>query len=139
MSDASEQMEFKSMVKQWLKSHRLDYRWVAERCGVSEITVRNWMSQKNIPPLNQQLIERIMVQLPTAAAAEDSLQDVPGVTVNASMALTVHLAPDLYEKLNVRAQAEGLTAEALVARAIAGLVKEHAPMRTREVILPTQQ
>ena len=139
MSDASEQMEFKSMVKQWLKSHRLDYRWVAERCGVSEITVRNWMSQKNIPPLKQQLIERIMVQLPTNAAPDDSHQDVPGVTVNASRALTVHLAPDLYEKLNVRAQAEGLTAEALVARAIAGLVKEHAPMRTREVILPPQQ
>ncbi len=138
MSDASEQMEFKSMVKQWLKSHRLDYRWVAERCGVSEITVRNWMSQKNIPPLKQQLIERIMVQLP-AASPDDSLQDVPGVTVNASMALTVHLAPDLYEKLNVRAQAEGLTAEALVARAIAGLVKEQSPMRTREVILPPQQ
>ena len=139
MSNASEQMEFKSMVKQWLKSHRLDYRWVAERCGVSEITVRNWMSQKNIPPLKQQLIERIMVQLPTNAAPDDSHQDVPGVTVNASMALTVHLAPDLYEKLNVRAQAEGLTAEALVARAIAGLVKEQSPMRTREVILPPQQ
>ena len=138
MSDASEQMEFKSIVKQWLKSHRLDYRWIAERCGVSEITVRNWMSQKNIPPLKQQLIERIMVQLPVASP-DDSLHDVPGVTVNASMALTVHLAPDLYEKLNVRAQAEGLTAEALVARAIAGLVKEHAPMRTREVILPSQQ
>lgn len=138
MSDGSEQADFKSEVKRWLKSHRLDYRWMAERCGVSEITVRNWMSQKAIPQLKQQLIERIMVQLPSPQEPDTNQQAVPGVKVNATMSLTVQLAPELYQRLCERAQAEGLTTEALVARAIADLIKAPSPMRTREVILPPQ-
>ena len=134
------QSEFKNEVKQWLKSHKLDYRWMAERCGVSEITVRNWMSQKNIPPLKQQLLERIMVQMPTAAA-NDAGQSIPGVSVNASMSLTVQLAPELYRKLTERALAENMTPEALIARAISDLVSTDSKpaLRTREVMLPTQQ
>ena len=113
---------------------------MAERCGVSEITVRNWMSQKNIPTLKQQLIERVMVQLP--GSDDFAGQSVSGVSVNASMSLTVQLAPDMYRRLTERAMAVGLTAEALVAQAIADLVKPMpdaaAPegMKTREVILP---
>lgn len=56
---ASGQTEFKNSVKQWLKSHGLDYCWVAEQYGVSEVTVLNWMSQKNIPPQKKQLLERV--------------------------------------------------------------------------------
>ena len=122
MTTGDDQTGFKNTVKQWLKSHGLDYRWVAERCGVSEITVRNWMSQKNIPPLKRQLLER----------------------VNASLSLTVQLAPELYLKLSERARAMGLTAEVLVAQAIAELVNKPedksalADMKTREVLLPTR-
>ncbi|MBR5876522.1 MAG: hypothetical protein IKZ10_06750 [Akkermansia sp.] len=141
MTEGNDQTEFKNIVKQWLKSHGLDYRWMAERCGVSEITVRNWMSQKNIPILKQQLIERVMVQLPGPDEAVG--QTVPGVSVNTSMSLTVQLAPDMYRRLTERALAAGLTPEALVAQAIADLVKpagcETATqgLKTREVILPT--
>ena len=140
MTEGNDQTEFKNAVKQWLKSRGLDYRWMAERCGVSEITVRNWMSQKNIPTLKQQLIERVMVQLP--GSDDFAGQSVSGVSVNASMSLTVQLAPDMYRRLTERAMAVGLTAEALVAQAIADLVKPMpdaaAPegMKTREVILP---
>lgn len=146
MTQGADQSEFKVMVKRWLKSHRLDYRWVAEQCGVSEITVRNWMSQKNIPPLKLQLLEKVMVQMPaagsaTAAAAE---QEIPGVRVNASLALTVQLAPELYTRLAERAAAQGLTMEALVAQAIAQLVQTPdaataAALRSRKVILPTNR
>lgn len=134
------QSEFKNEVKQWLKSHKLDYRWMAERCGVSEITVRNWMSQKNIPPLKQQLLERIMVQMPTAGA-NDAGQSIPGVSVNASMSLTVQLAPELYRRLTERALAENITPEALIAKAISDLVSADSKpaLRTREVMLPTQK
>lgn len=142
MTTGDEQTVFKNAVKQWLKSHGLDYRWVAERCGVSEITVRNWMSQKNIPPLKRQLLERVMVQLP--APDEGAATAVPGVEVNASLSLTVQLAPELYLKLSERARAMGLTAEVLVAQAIAELVNKPegksalADMKTREVLLPSR-
>lgn len=143
MTTGDEQTAFKNAVKQWLKSHGLDYRWVAERCGVSEITVRNWMSQKNIPPLKRQLIERVMVQLPAPDGGVAT--SVPGVEVNASLSLTVQLAPELYLKLSERARSMGLTAEVLVAQAIAELVNKPedksalADMTTREVLLPTRE
>ena len=140
MTEGNDQTEFKNIVKQWLKKNGLDYRWMAERCGVSEITVRNWMSQKNIPPLKQQLIERVMVQLP---GKEDSVsQTVSGVSVNACMSLTVQLAPDMYRRLTDRALSMGLTAESLVAKAILDLVKPVSDtvasdcLKTREVVLP---
>ena len=50
--------QFKKEVKHWLKLQGLGYSWLAEQCGVSEITVRNWMSQKNIPPLKKQLVAK---------------------------------------------------------------------------------
>ena len=140
MSMTSEQSEFKNEVKQWLKSHRLDYRWMAERCGVSEITVRNWMSQKNIPPLKQQLIERIMVQAPATGTSGTTC--VPGVSVNASMSLTIQLAPEMFRKLTERAQAEGISPEMLVAQAVSRLISDNeketplAYIRTRKVDLP---
>ena len=139
---AGDQTEFKNAVKKWLRSHGLDYRWMAERCGVSEITVRNWMSRKTIPPLKQQLIERVMVQLPGITPTEPQGQAVPGVEVNASLSLTVQLAPELYLKLSERARSMGLTAEVLVAQAIAELVNKPegksalSDMKTREVLLP---
>lgn len=134
----NEQSEFKNGVKQWLKNHRLDYRWMADRCGVSEITVRNWMSQKNIPPLKQQLIERIMVQAPQPSQGST----LPGVSVNASMSLTIQLAPEMFHKLEERATAEGTSPEMLVAQAIAQLIsdtKTETPaqlLRARAVTLP---
>lgn len=145
MAQSADQSEFKVMVKRWLKSHRLDYRWVAEQCGVSEITVRNWMSQKNIPPLKLQLLEKVMVQMPSAGAAPAAaVQEIPGVTVNTSLALTIQLAPELYTRLAERAASQGMTMEALVAQAIAQLV--HTPdaataaaLRHRKVILPTER
>ena len=120
------------------ESQQLDYRWMAERCGVSEITVRNWMSQKNIPPLKQQLIERIMEQAPTLPQIAGTAHGIPGVSVNACISLTIQLASDVFNKLTARAQAEGCTVETLLANAISELVTHPAPLRTRKVTLPTQ-
>lgn len=136
-----EQSDFKKEIKQWLRGHGLGYRWVAEQCGVSEITVRNWMSQKNIPPLKKQLLERVMVQMPTVAAnAEPGA--IPGVSVQASFALTVHLEASMYERLAARATSEGTSMEHMVALAIAKLVNEgahpaSADLRTRKILLPS--
>jgi hypothetical protein len=131
-----EQTEFKSTVKSWLKSHGLDYRWIAEQCGVSEITVRNWMSQKNIPPLKRQLLERMMVQLPSSEIST-APSSVPGVSVNATLSLTIHLAPEMYNRLAERALASGSTMENMVAQAITRLLKsESGGLNPRKVILP---
>ena len=130
-----EQTEFKSTVKSWLKSHGLDYRWIAEQCGVSEITVRNWMSQKNIPPLKRQLLERVMVQLPAVTTGNESA-DVCGVSVNATLALTIQLAPELYNRLAERAMAAGMSIETMVAQAITNLLETPPALSERKVILP---
>lgn len=130
-----EQTEFKSTVKSWLKSHGLDYGWIAEQCGVSEITVRNWMSQKNIPPLKRQLLERVMVQLPAVAPGNTSSTH-SGVSVNASLALTIQLAPELYNRLAEHAMAAGLTMEGLVAQAITELLESPPALKSSKVILP---
>ena len=102
MKQEGDQSAFKVEVKQWLKSHGFDYKWMADQCGVSEITVRNWMSQKAIPPLKQQLIERVMVQMPTRQSAS-SPSSIPGVQVDASLSLTVKLSPELYAQLEAKA------------------------------------
>lgn len=138
----SDQTEFKNAVKKWLRSHGLDYRWMAERCGVSEITVRNWLSQKMIPPLRKQLIERLMEQQPAMPTGAGCSDVVPGVEVNAKLSLTVMLAPELYRRLIERALAEGVMPESLVARAIDDMLKEPgeciASMKQRAVTLPPQ-
>lgn len=141
MTQEADQSEFKAMVKQWLKSHNLNYNWVAEQCGVSEITVRNWMSQKNIPPLKQQLLEKVIVQMPTDMA-HAAVEPVAGVKVSASLALTVQLTPEKYAQLAERAAAAGITMENLIAQAISRLL-DNSPdtnnistLRNRKVILP---
>lgn len=140
-----EQIEFKKEIKQWLRSHGLGYRWVAEQCGVSEITVRNWMSQKNIPPLKQQLLERVMVQMPTAQVPKTipEADVLSGVSVRASFSLTVQLEAGMYDRLAARAAMEGTSMERMVAVAIAKLVNEGDDsgangMRSRKVLLPTE-
>ena len=131
----NDQTEFKSTVKQWLKSHGLDYRWVAEQCGVSEITVRNWMSQKNIPPLKRQLLERVMVQLP-AVVSDNKPAELYGVSVNATLSLTIQLAPELYNRLAERAMAAGVSMEQFIAQAVTRLLDAPPVLKEQKVILP---
>ena len=121
MKHVGDQSVFKSEVKQWLKSHDLDYKWMAQQCGVSEITVRNWMSQKAIPPLKQQLIERVMVKLPTLNPAVNQVI-TPGVELDAALTLTVKLSPELYDKLETKASKQNKTIGNIVAEAISNLV-----------------
>lgn len=140
MTTGDKQAEFKTEIKQWLKSHGLDYRWVAEQCGVSEITVRNWMSKKNIPPLKQQLLERVMIQLPAQAETEQQ-DNIAGIEVTANLNLTIRLTPEHYTRLTERAQAQKTTPEAIVTQAIRELIDATAQdtpvrLRNRKIILP---
>lgn len=122
MKHEGDQSIFKNEVKQWLKSLDLDYKWMAEQCGVSEITVRNWMSQKTIPPLKQQLIERVMAQMP-AIQSTTTANNISGVQVNASLSLNVKLSPEIYSQLEAKAAKQGVSLGDMVARAITHLIK----------------
>jgi hypothetical protein len=51
---------FKLKVKAWLKSNSKSYKDLAEVCQVTELTVRNWMAKKKIPPAKLKLIEHYM-------------------------------------------------------------------------------
>ena len=140
MERTEDQSQFKNEIKLWLKKQKLGYNWIAEQCGVSEITVRNWMSQKNIPPLKQQLLERVMVQMPTTTDVRSN-SGMPGIKVDACFSLTVQLTAELYNRLAERAAGSGKSMESMVAEAIVGLVKDDdaaaKQLRSRKVILPT--
>lgn len=123
MSEDETQNAFKEQVKQWLKSNGHTYGWMADKCGISEITFRNWMSQKSIPPLKMKLLERTMngLKLPESAAAPSPAS---GVRVDATLSLTIQLQADLYRKLEAKAAQSGQTAGDLIAQAITALVEE---------------
>lgn len=141
MKHEGDQSIFKNEIKQWLKSHDLDYKWMADQCGVSEITVRNWMSQKTIPPLKQQLIERVMVQIPSAQSTT-SQNTVSGIQVDASLSLTIKLSPKIYSQLEATATKQGISLGDMVAQTISNLVNEEPisefSLKTRKVIFPPQ-
>ncbi len=143
MEQGEDQAIFKSRVKQWLKSHQLDYKWMAEQCGVSEITVRNWMSQKPIPALKEQLLERVMVQLPSVTHTQPSPTEasVIGVEVQTSVSLSIKLSPDVFRSLETKAEHQGLSLNDLLAQAISNLIHENprAQLPSRKVILPPKE
>ncbi len=123
MSEDETQNAFKEQVKQWLKSNGHSYGWMADKCGISEITFRNWMSQKSIPPLKMKLLERTMngLKLPESAT---TAAPASGVRVDATLSLTIQLQADLYRKLEAKAAQSGQTAGDLIAQAITALVEE---------------
>ena len=57
------QDELKMNVKLWLKANGFDYAWLAERCFVTEATVRNWMAKKPIPAAKEHIIRELIKQL----------------------------------------------------------------------------
>ncbi len=56
----SNQEELKMNVKLWLKANNFDYAWLAEKCFVTEATVRNWMARKPIPAAKEHIIREMI-------------------------------------------------------------------------------
>lgn len=121
MNEEDNQSEYKEGIKQWLKSNGRSYSWMADKCGVSEITFRNWMSQKSIPALKQKLLRRAMEESEGIDATPSALS---GVRVDATLSLTIQLKAEIYHKLEMNASRRGLTAGELIAKTIADLVEE---------------
>lgn len=99
------------------------------------------MSQKNIPPLKQQLLEKVMVQMP-AAPVVTPVAEGSGIKINTSLALTIHLSPEIYTGLVNKAEKQGTTIESMVEQAIMRVVNDTEPAQTgalrhRKIILPS--
>lgn len=137
---STDQSDFKNTIKEWLKLHKLSYGWLAEQCGVSEITIRNWMSQRHIPTLKRQMLHKLMAQLP-GKAEPGSANSTTAIRVNAGFTLNIELGADIYNRLLTRAENEGKSVEELVTANIERLANEPGtvPMRSFKVILPPEK
>ena len=67
--------DLKLNIKLWLKANRHDYAWLAERCYVTETTVRNWMAKKPIPKAKAHIIRELINQSPVTMPVPSPLED----------------------------------------------------------------
>ena len=136
MADIDKTARFKAQVKAWLKMNGIDYHWLAEQCGVSENTVRNWMAKAPIPPRKQQLIMKLINQMPADPIA------APGaVEVSPDVILSVKMAAETYAQLVQAAQQGGksvaeLINESITALAARGNANGKPVARSRKIVLP---
>ena len=93
-SDSKPQMELKADVKRWLKARGLDYKWLAEQCFVSEVTVYNWMAKKKIPEVKEHIIRSLMTEMPVT---------LPSVKVETESRVILQLPPDVQAALERKA------------------------------------
>lgn len=139
MADMDKTARFKAQVKAWLKMNGIDYLWLAEQCGVSENTVRNWMAKAPIPPRKQQLIMKLITQMPA-----DPITAPGTVEVSPDVTLSVKMAAETYAQLVQAAQQGGRSVADLINESIAELAARGSangkPLaRNRKIVLPVNQ
>ena len=88
------QQDLKADVKRWLKARGLDYKWLAGKCFVSEVTVYNWMAKKRIPEVKEHIIRSLMAELPVA---------LPSVKVETESRVILQLPSDVQAALERKA------------------------------------
>lgn len=99
--ETHDQNELKKSIKIWLKANNYSYAWLAERCYVSEATVRNWMARKQIPAAKEHIIREMVKELPLV---------LPGrVQVEEETKITLSLDSATRAALEKRAFAQGKT------------------------------
>lgn len=95
------QDELKMNVKLWLKANNYSYAWLAEKCFVTESTVRNWMARKLIPAAKEHIIRELMKELPLSLPSR--------VVVTEETRVTLSLDPVTRKQLEKKAFAQGKT------------------------------
>ncbi len=107
----SNQEELKMNVKLWLKANNFDYAWLAEKCFVTEATVRNWMARKPIPAAKEHIIREMIKQLPLT---------LPGrVHVEEETVIRLTLDPDTRKMLEKKAFSQGKTLSEFISDEVA--------------------
>lgn len=99
--EALSQDELKLNVKLWLKANNYSYAWLAEKCFVTEATVRNWMARKLIPAAKEHIIREMMKELPLSLPSR--------VQVKEETLVTLSLDPTTRKQLEKKAFAQGKT------------------------------
>lgn len=97
------QSDLKLQTKLWLKANNRNYAWLAQRCHVSESTVRNWMARKTIPSIKEIIIRDII---------GDTTLRLPGDTpirVKEETLITLKLTPQSRAILERSAQVQNKT------------------------------
>ena len=77
------------------------YAWLAEKCFVTESTVRNWMARKLIPAAKEHIIRELMKELPLSLPSR--------VVVTEETRVTLSLDPTTRKQLEKKAFAQGKT------------------------------
>ncbi len=80
--ETQNQDELKLNVKLWLKANNYSYAWLAEKCFVTEATVRNWMARKVIPAAKEHIIRELMKDLPMALPSRVMVKEETLVTLS---------------------------------------------------------
>ena len=80
--EVTNQDELKINIKLWLKANNLNYAWLAEKCYVTEATVRNWMARKPIPAAKEHIIRELIKQLPLSLPSRVKVQEETLVTLS---------------------------------------------------------
>lgn len=119
-SDSKPQMELKADVKRWLKARGLDYKWLAQQCFVSEVTVYNWMARKKIPEVKEHIIRSLMTEMPVT---------LPSVKVETESRVILQLPPDVQAALERKALDSKMTlTDFLAAKSMKSFAKELPPL-----------
>lgn len=131
--------EFKAQIKAWLKSRGIDYLWLAEQCGVSENTVRNWMARAPIPPLKQKLLRKLIAQLP----GQRNNIDQTLLSVEPTISLNIRMATDVYDRLVLLAHRQGMDVGTMLNSMLTEMADRtdnntasSVLLRNRKVVLP---
>ncbi len=138
MADMNQTERFKAQIKAWLKMNGIDYLWLAEQCGVSENTVRNWMAKAPIPPRKQQLIMKLINQMPP-----EPIEPPNSIVVSPDVSISLKMPAETYAQLVQVAQQEGTNVAQLLNESISQLtMRGNAPakvVRDRKIVLPVNQ
>lgn len=111
------QQDLKADVKRWLKARGLDYKWLAEKCFVSEVTVYNWMAKKRIPEVKEHIIRSLMAELPVT---------LPSVKVETESRVILQLPSDVQAALERKALDSKMTLTDFLATKINEIVHNDA-------------
>lgn len=110
--------DLKLNIKLWLKANRRDYAWLAERCYVTETTVRNWMAKKPIPKAKAHIIRELINQSPVTMPATNPID------VTLQTQVTIRIDKNVTKRLEDKAFTQGLTLEEFLQRTLANLSSE---------------
>lgn len=115
--DVQNQDELKLNVKLWLKANNCSYSWLAERCYVTESTVRNWMARKTIPAAKEHIIRELIKQNTVAAPTS-------AVQVKEETLITFSLDADTRKALEAKAFSQGQTLAEFLSESVSRMSRE---------------